>query len=118
MNGSSRRGIIRSNRGINDGGKVHQASWYAFVLYWLQETYHTRLSSITQDDICVSTLLTDYQKSTYQQTKSLSSISIDNHVTPISFFLTLTFSLYNLAAGLDLSRIPQHLQNITCCFLL
>jgi hypothetical protein len=55
-------------------------------------------------------LTTDYQKSTYQQTKSLSSISIDNHVTPISFFLTLAFSLYNLAAGLALSRVPQHSQ--------
>jgi hypothetical protein len=55
-----------SNRGINDGGKVHQASWHAFVFYWLQETYHTRLSSITWDDICACTLLTDYQKSTYQ----------------------------------------------------
>jgi hypothetical protein len=28
------------------------------------ETYHTLLSSITQDDICVYTLLADYQKST------------------------------------------------------
>ncbi len=56
---------------------VHETSWYVFVLHWLQETYHIRLSSITQDDICVCTLLTDYQKSTYQQTKSLSSISID-----------------------------------------
>ena len=54
---------------------VHKTSWYAFVL---QETYHTRLSSITRDDICACTLLADYQKSTYQQTKSLSSISIDN----------------------------------------
>ena len=42
------------------------------------ETYHIRISSITQDDICACTLLADYQKSTYQQTKSLSSISIDN----------------------------------------
>ncbi len=45
---------------------VHETSRYAFVLYWLQETYHIRLSSITQDDICVCTLLTDYQDSTYQ----------------------------------------------------
>ena len=30
------------------------------------------------DDICACTLLADYQKSTYQLTKSLSSISIDN----------------------------------------
>ncbi len=45
---------------------VPETSWYAFVLHRLQETYHTRLSSITQDDICVCTLLTDYQKSTYQ----------------------------------------------------
>jgi hypothetical protein len=55
---------------------VHKTSWYAFVL---QETYHTRLSSITRDDICACTLLADHQKSTYQQSKSLSSISIDNH---------------------------------------
>jgi hypothetical protein len=37
--------------------------WYAFVS---QETYHIRLSSITRDDLCVCTLLTDYQKSTDQ----------------------------------------------------
>ena len=60
---------------------VHETSWYAFAL---QETYHTRLSSITWDDICVRTLPTDYQKSTHQQTKSLSSISIDNHAAAIS----------------------------------
>jgi hypothetical protein len=61
---------------------VHETSWYAFAL---QETYHTRLSSITRDDICVCTLLTDYQKSTYQQTKSLSSISI-NHLFILQVF--------------------------------
>jgi hypothetical protein len=49
--------------------EVHETSWYAFVF---QATYHTRLSSITWDDICECTLLADYQKSTYQQTKSLS----------------------------------------------
>ena len=41
--------------------KVHETSWYAFVLHWLQETYHIRLSSISRDDICVCTLLADYQ---------------------------------------------------------
>jgi hypothetical protein len=38
---------------------VHETSWYAFVL---QETYHTHLSSVTRDDICVCTLLTGYQR--------------------------------------------------------
>jgi hypothetical protein len=100
-----------SNRGINDGGRVHQASWYAFVLYWLQETYHTRLSSITWDDIRISTVIIDYQKNTHQLTKSIVSIHVDNHAGTISFFLALTFSLYTLAVGLPLSRIPQHSQN-------
>jgi hypothetical protein len=36
---------------------VHETSRYAFVLYWLQETYHIRPSSITQDDICVCNLI-------------------------------------------------------------
>jgi hypothetical protein len=53
------------------------------------ETYHIRISSITQDDICACTLLADYQKSTYQQTKLLSSTSIDNYTTAISLFSVL-----------------------------
>jgi hypothetical protein len=60
---------------------VHETSWYAFVF---QETYHTHLSSITQYDICACTPLTDYQKSAYQQTKSLSSTHVDNHAIAIS----------------------------------
>jgi hypothetical protein len=37
---------------------------------------------------------------------------MSNHTTAIGFFLALTFSLYSPLAGLALSRIPQHSQNI------
>ena len=90
---------------------VHETSWYAFVLHWLQETYHTRLSSITQDDICVCTVLTDYQKSTYQQAKSLSSISIDckDMREREALGWIRTSDLYHTKIVLFLTELPRHL---------